>query len=854
MLRNTFTFIGTCCFFLLNLSFAQVPLWLQSGGGKLMDEATSLSISDSGFVYACGVYSDTAIFQNDTFISGKFQPIFTDIWIGKYSPEGNQLWVKSLRAQFFGTAFNISPDAVGGFYLTGRFQGTLDVGTTTLTSQGQDEGFLARFRPDGTLRWAIALGGKEQDAGLGLASDLEGNAYVTGYFTDSASFNGPILEARGGTDIFIAKFDSSGFNRWVVQAGGNFQAGGTFPPPTDQGIDLAIDNEGNGYLTGTFADTARFDTLILTNAPFATSAFVAKFDTLGTFMWATSLSSTAEARGNSIDISPAGNLFVAGEFSGQLQAGAFSILSQGIPTDLFVASLDTNGQAIWLQGANGKLADRAQSLQVSLQGGCWVTGGFQDTLAFDNDTLISHGGTDIFLAQFTDSGVIAFVENFGRLGNDQGNALGLKGNDLFLGGAFSDTFQVPGILPDTSKGMEDAFITRFRLCQQVTVSILGDSSRSFCQGDSVTLASQFPLSDSIRLQWLVNQQQILLATDSSIITSITGGYQVAITDTFGCADTSEIVTVQALSLPPKPVIAADSIFCAEDSLLVSGPTGFSNYQWSSGDSTNQFFYRDTLPISLVVVDSNGCVSASSDTLEITRFPSPPLPVIGGDPFLCLNGGGNAELIAPPGFAAYQWSTGDTTQSLSINGTGTVTLVVFDSNGCRSPVAQVDIRTQNPPATPSIQQIAPDTLQVTPPSDGYIWLFNGVPISDSTRKIVPDTAGTFQVIIQNNGCLSDTSAVFIYMLPVGIASTIPIELTIFPNPVKESFRIRTNAHSLSGITVQGFDANGQQVVLQPIEEGKRQIMYTVGHLSPGRYYLKVFLPGFIPSTHAIEIVR
>src|ERR1700753_4402652 len=76
----------------------------------------------------------------------------------------------------------------GGFSLTSRF------GKKTLTSTGGTDIFLAKFEDSGELRWLIQAGGPGDDVGNDLALDRDGNIYLAGSFTDSATFpsiNGP---------------------------------------------------------------------------------------------------------------------------------------------------------------------------------------------------------------------------------------------------------------------------------------------------------------------------------------------------------------------------------------------------------------------------------------------------------------------------------------------------------------------------------------------------------------------------------------------------------------------------------------------------------------------------------------
>ena len=98
-------------------------------------------------------------------------------------------------------------------------------GAATLTSAGNNDIFLARYRADGQLGWVKRAGGSAAEVSLGLAALPDGHAYVTGYFAETATF-GPgeagqtVLTSAGGNDIFLATYRADGTLDWVRGIGG----------------------------------------------------------------------------------------------------------------------------------------------------------------------------------------------------------------------------------------------------------------------------------------------------------------------------------------------------------------------------------------------------------------------------------------------------------------------------------------------------------------------------------------------------------------------------------------------------------------------------------------------------------
>ena len=76
----------------------------------------------------------------------------------------------------------------GEGFVTGSFSSTAQFGKKVLVSAGDSDIFLDKHGRFGTRRWIVQAGGSGHDEGTDIALDGAGNAYVTGWFTDSATF------------------------------------------------------------------------------------------------------------------------------------------------------------------------------------------------------------------------------------------------------------------------------------------------------------------------------------------------------------------------------------------------------------------------------------------------------------------------------------------------------------------------------------------------------------------------------------------------------------------------------------------------------------------------------------------
>jgi Beta-propeller repeat len=99
-------------------------------------------------------------------------------------------WVRATSfggsGQDFAWAIKVGPD--NDQYVTGSFSSTAKFAHTTLVSAGSTDIFLAKYGRSGELDWIVQAGGPDVDSGQGLDFDGAGNIYLTGSFTNSATF------------------------------------------------------------------------------------------------------------------------------------------------------------------------------------------------------------------------------------------------------------------------------------------------------------------------------------------------------------------------------------------------------------------------------------------------------------------------------------------------------------------------------------------------------------------------------------------------------------------------------------------------------------------------------------------
>ncbi len=269
----------------------------------------------------------------------------------------------------------VTSDQAGDSFVTGEFSGTVTIGSTTLTAQGTNDAFVAKYSPAGILVWAVDIGGAGALVqGNAIAVDSSGDVLTTGSLFGTANFN-PAPGSTNGTltnvgndNAYVLKLDASGNFVWADLLGSG-------PIATAIGNGIAVDTQGNVYSTGFFEDTGNFDPagsaagiLSSSNGGNDDNAYVSKLNSAGSFVWADDLGAGSSTFGEAIAVDSTGNVYTTGFFIGSgsfnpTGTGGMLISStDGTDTNSYVSKLDTNGNFIWADElGNAPAASSARS-------------------------------------------------------------------------------------------------------------------------------------------------------------------------------------------------------------------------------------------------------------------------------------------------------------------------------------------------------------------------------------------------------------------------------------------------------------------------------------------------------------
>lgn len=271
-------------------------LWTKTWGGIERDRLKATTLDDQGNMYVTGDFRSTNVDLDPgagsdihTGGNGIEQPLF----VGKFDPNGDYLWGKSILIEGIFQPEKIAVDSEGNVYVSGAFQGVdvdFDPGEgselfTSANSGGNWSGFVLKLSSNGEYVWNKTVGDTTGNTYyVSLALDSENNVLLAGKTLASTLDVDPNegtdqKDMAGAQDTFVTKLSSDGSYDWTRTQ---------FGSDSEYIADVAAGNSGDvyfgGYSRSTIVGFEGTDETIANDTE-GVAAYFAKYDTDGNFVW-----------------------------------------------------------------------------------------------------------------------------------------------------------------------------------------------------------------------------------------------------------------------------------------------------------------------------------------------------------------------------------------------------------------------------------------------------------------------------------------------------------------------------------------------------------------------------------------
>jgi hypothetical protein len=283
-------------------------------------------------------------------------------------------------------------------------------------------------------------------------------------------------------------------------------------------------------------------------------------------------------------------------------------------------------------------------------------------------------------------------------------------------------------------------------------SIQANGPTTVCQGSSVVLTA----NGGTGFSWSNT------ATTSSITVNTSGTYGVTVTNAAGC---SSVVTPVAITVNPvqvlDPISGANSVCVGLNTPYANTTTGglwtSDNNAVATVSSTGGLVTgvsSGSATIKYQFINASGCSSEVTKVVTVNGIQPVSISTSGSTSF-CQ--GASVTLTAPAGLS-YNWTNGLTTQSITVNTSGTYGVVASNTAGCSTSSSTVLV-TVNPLPVASISSTSTTLCQgsallLNAPANAasYAWSTGA-----TAENILITNPGTYSVTLTDaNGCTASAN--------------------------------------------------------------------------------------------------
>jgi hypothetical protein len=298
-------------------------------------------------------------------------------------------------------------------------------------NKGEKDGFLAKFDASGVQQWIVHISTDVVERARGLAVDSRGVATVVG--TTYGEFPGFSHEGKS-REAWITQIDGNGKQLWLQQFGSD---------QADTIVDVSVDEDGNSIFCG------YTDSVIGQEFFGMRDAFIGKFTSAGVKEWIYQFGTTKTDVCYGQWVNESGEIFAVGVTEGALEGN-----SNFGGQDSWILKLSDSGQLLWITQVGTKGEDGLSKVTTN-SAGLVIVGGVT-TGDVINPSPINR--FDAVVHVLDQKGQKILSQTFGTQSNDSVNGLAVtKSQQVIIAGTAGD-----GILGSVGLGDFDVFISRFK--------------------------------------------------------------------------------------------------------------------------------------------------------------------------------------------------------------------------------------------------------------------------------------------------------------------------------------------------------------------------------------------------------
>lgn len=401
-----------------------------------------------------------------------------------------------------------------------------------------------------------------------------------------------------------------------------------------------------------------------------------------------------------------------------------------------------------------------------------------------------------------------------------------------------------------SLALSDADFTDAALVDFVlSAPVVANAAVSYCI-DATATALQATATSTNVIKWYdaaTGGNEIVNPTPSTTAAG-TFNFYATQANAFGWEGPRTLVVVTVNSNPAAPVVTASgsTSFCTGSTVTLYSDQATGN-MWSTSETTQDIVVGTSGTYSLVYTDGNGCQATSNAvSVTVSSAPTPTIQSSGSD-LICE--GSNVTLSSSTA-DSYLWSSGETTQSITVSAAGIYSVTTTNANSCdgvgQSNTITITVNPQ-PVADASFVYTSDNTISFTNTSTSaltYSWDFGDFSSSTATNPVhsFADFSVYTVTLTAFNGVCSDVQTFIIDKLSVEeMTEAAKVNVIVYPNPMTEAGIVNLSLPTAAQVQIHIVDMQGKTVqteAVQNLDAGTHQIPVSVSVLQSGMYFLLV----------------
>lgn len=762
----------------------------------------------------------------------------TDIWVVKLDATGAIQWDNTISANHFDMAESVKQSPDGGYIIGGNSMSNIS-GDKTENGFGQFDYWIIKLDANGVIQWQKTIGGNGNDNLNDVQITTDGGFIVGGYSNSGISGNKTVA-SLGNNDMWIIKFDANGNEQWQ-------KAHGTSQHDILNELKQTTDG---GYILGghIYAYVSSVPNVTLYGA----YDFLAiKIDAAGNLQWQKTYGGASDDYIESLQQTTDGGYILGGYSTSNISGLKTENSNGGANGDYWIVKTDISGNIQWQNTIGGSSLEWLKNVQQTLDGG-YIIGGYSFSGISGDKTEANRGGGDFWVVKTNNLGSIQWQKTMGGNADDLLASIQQMADGSYILGGYSES-GLSGDKTENSKGATDFWVVNLNDPGAVNTPSVSDVY--YCPN-----APAQPLTAVGQdLLWYTNATGGLGSTTAPTPSTATQGFTTYyVSQTINNVESPRVAISSVVKTPPSVTITGLGTMCAGATQNIMAYAGVA-FVWNDGYTTSQrpISPSVTTTYTVTITGVNGCTNSGSRTFIVNP---PPTASIAGPNIMC---NGTSTTLYASGGGTYRWSTGQTSNAITVNPSVTTTYRVTVTVGSCTSVATKTLTVNG--VSPSAMNIvglntqyyknaAPVTLVGTP--SGGVFKVDNVTTSVFNPNNLSVGNHTVNYRITQSGCISNiyrTVAVLAPPVNSVVSNNVSADAKttdvkeaaypqISPNPADDLITIDLERYIGKPVELRLYNQVGQLVKTQNIAEAQANITLDISSEQAGFYTMQIISKG------------